>query len=86
MEVNWDEIDKKYVEVSSGPPVGRYSYSPQLTNDFSTTVHDNDSEAYKRIPAVGKSIVGMQSPHTFDNDLSTRSNETQSLQKPDGGL
>ncbi|KAG2203960.1 hypothetical protein INT47_007543 [Mucor saturninus] len=86
MEVNWDEIDKKYVEVPTGPPVGRYSYSPQLTNDFSTTDNDNDLEAYKHIPAVGKSIVGMQTPDTFDNDLSTRSNITQSLQKPDGGL
>lgn len=85
MEVNWDEIEKKYVELpmSTASPGSHFIYSPQLSDD-TTTVIDNNSVTNPRSPMLIQQGFDIQRPNAIDEDGPNGVTSHQLLQKPDG--
>ncbi|KAG2194103.1 hypothetical protein INT47_011771 [Mucor saturninus] len=82
MEVNWDEIEKKYVELPS-PISYKQTYSPHLADDVTTCV-DGNSEVHNTSPMLIQQGVQFQRPNAIDeNDIPDTT--IYKLQKPDGG-
>jgi hypothetical protein len=93
MEVNWDEIEKNYVEV----PTSRFTYSPNLADD-STTVFSNDDKTVGsnspmliqkgmspiQRPNAATEHASVQRPSAIGEDALTHYHNNQ-IQKPDGG-
>lgn len=80
MEVNWEEIDKKYVEVPTYP-VRHSNYSPQLADD--TTVAYNSSVPDSLSPMLVRKGLETQRPDGIDEGSPSFANRNQLLQKPD---
>jgi hypothetical protein len=81
LDVNWDEIDTKYVEVPTHP-VGHFNYSPSSADD--TTAVDNNSAPNHLSPILVKKGLETQSPNTIDEDSPHVVSKEKVLQKPDG--
>lgn len=85
MEVNWDEIEKKYIEIS-GSHLG---YTPKLADDITATLVDDNSE-YTRSgsPMMHNkhhpSMVSHQRPDAIEEENATTPHHYIQLQKPDG--
>ncbi|KAG2202471.1 hypothetical protein INT47_013087 [Mucor saturninus] len=99
MEVNWDEIDKKYVEVATSPIAdyghgNHFSYSPRLAddltsfNDGSTVIQSVGSPAIQSVgsPVNNRNSITHQRPNALDDNDRTSNigSYTMALQKPDG--
>lgn len=88
MEVNWDEIDKKYVEVATNP-VSKYrssshfTYSPRLA-DESTTFTEGSTITNSTSPVLPNHNTIAQRPDAIDEISSYNVNHDTGLQKPDG--
>lgn len=81
MEVNWDEIEQKYVEVRT-QSVGNFNYSPQSTDD--TTIIDNNSVPNCMNTMSVQNGLETQRPDVIDESGPSVVNRVQILQKPDG--
>ncbi|KAI7871988.1 uncharacterized protein EV154DRAFT_529417 [Mucor mucedo] len=99
MEVNWDEIDKKYVEVATSPIAdyghgNHFSYSPRLAddlasfNDGSTVIQSVGSPVIQSVgsPVTNRNSITHQRPNALDDNDRTSNigSYTMALQKPDG--
>lgn len=80
MEVNWDEIDKKYVEVPINAPAGSFGYSPQLTDDPNTVFEHIAFTHHSPMLAH----VTINPPYALDVEFPSSASRAHFLQKPDG--
>lgn len=84
MEVNWDEIEKNYVEV----PTGRFTYSPNLADN--TTIYNSEESSspmltQKEVSTIQRPDVTLQSPNAIDDKHVSSFHYHNQIQKPDGG-
>lgn len=81
MEVNWDEIEKEYIEAPTHP-VGHVNYSPQSADG--TTVDASNTVPNSLNPVSIQKSLEMQRPDAIDEDAISATNGDRLLQKPDG--
>ncbi|KAG2202470.1 hypothetical protein INT47_013086 [Mucor saturninus] len=91
MEVNWDEIDKKYVEVATSPISdyghgNHFNYSPRLADDLAS--FNDGSTVIQSVgsPVNNRNSINHQRPNALDDNDRTSNigSYTMALQKPDG--
>jgi hypothetical protein len=81
MEVNWDEIEKRYVEIPTHH-TGHFTYAPQLSND-SVTVFNNNPVPNSQSPMLNQKDWDIQRPNAIDGLPSVKND--QSVEIPDEG-